>query len=32
VQAEFRSQMGLLNQKYALLHTKELIDEWAKQR
>jgi hypothetical protein len=29
LQAEFRSQMGLLNQKYALLHTKELIDEWS---
>jgi hypothetical protein len=32
LQDEFRSHMGLLKQKYALLHTKELIDEWAKQR
>jgi hypothetical protein len=29
LQAEFRSQMAWLKQKYALLHTKEMIDEWA---
>jgi hypothetical protein len=29
LQAEFRSQMAWLKQKYALLHTKEMIDDWA---
>jgi hypothetical protein len=30
LQAQFQSEVVWLKQKYALLHTKELIDEWAK--
>lgn len=30
LQQIFAGEMRMLNQKYALLHTKELIDEWAK--
>jgi len=29
---QLESEVVWLKQKYALLHTKELIDEWAKQR
>lgn len=29
LQAIFQSEVVRLNQKYALLHTKELIDDWA---
>jgi hypothetical protein len=28
LQAQFQSEVVWLKQKYALLHTKELIDEW----
>ena len=30
LQVLFKSEVETLNQSYALLHTKELIDEWAK--
>lgn len=30
LQAIFQSEVVRLKQKYALLHTKELIDEWVK--
>lgn len=32
LQAEFQSEVVWLKQRYALIHTKELIDEWSKVR